>query len=89
MPSLTRNIYVWQEIAEWCHGPGAPVCHAAGTTITEALQARGMGRSESPMELSGLSDTQYEEILEAERRVVAERDERFRRILGHEPEHTR
>jgi hypothetical protein len=41
------------------------------------------------MELSGLSDTQCEEILEAERRVVAERDERFRRILDHEPEHTR
>ena len=89
MPSLTRNIYVWQEIAEWCHGPGAPVCHATGTTVIEALQARGMGRSESPMELSGLSDTQYEEILEAERRVVAERDERFRRILDHEPQHAR
>ena len=81
MPSLTRNIYAWQEIAEWCDGQGHWVCQAASTTITEALRVRGMGRPGIPMELSGLSEAQYAEILEAERRLEAEREERFRRIL--------
>jgi hypothetical protein len=77
MPSLTHNIYEWQEMADWCRRPRNQAFHAAGETIAQVLRDRGMSHPEVPLTISGLSDARYGEILEAERRLEAERGQRL------------